>query len=513
MRLSILLKSLSEMEICSSSRDPQITGITCDSRAVLPGYIFVAIPGALTDGHLYIDDAIGRGAVAVVLERPCECEDVVMVKVPIARKALAELSRCFYGYADRDLYMIGITATNGKTTTTSMVKHLLSMHQIPTSIIGSVSYSFGGQQTKSTLTTPESTDLHAMLAKQRQAGIRVASMEVSSIAEEQYRVYGIEYDIVAFLNITPDHLPDHGSFDAYYQAKAKLIRTVAPGVPVILNRDDPLVYALAEETQGQVITMGIDRDDVDVAAENLQLRAGIPVFDLVIRRPIPTRAGIWEAGRWPVALSVPGRHTVYNAMAAMIIAICYGLQPKEITSNIVSFEGVERRLQIIFQGAFTMIDDHISDEDNTRKMLEALAVMTEGRPVHIIYAVRGNRGLDVNREVAAQFAGFCDRINWQTFIVTSSVDVARARDVVHDEERDAVLTDLGSAGYDINYIPALTKAIEETLPLVGDGDFFVLAGSHNMDKGARIALNFLADTRGDLDRDMILKPLEKRIMG
>jgi|LSQX01.1.fsa_nt_gb UDP-N-acetylmuramoyl-L-alanyl-D-glutamate--2,6-diaminopimelate ligase len=512
-RFSTLLESLSDTEVRSSPCDPLITGITCDSRAVLPGFIFIAIPGAITDGHLYIDDAIGRGAAAVVLERPCKCDGAVVVKVPIARKALAELSRCFYGYADRDLFMIGVTATNGKTTTTSMVNHLLSMHDIPTSVIGSVAYSFGGKHTQSSLTTPESSDLHRMLAEHRDAGVQVVSMEVSSIAEEQYRVYGIEYDIVAFLNITPDHLPDHGSFEAYYQAKSKLIQTVAHGVPVILNRDDPLVFALAETTPGQVITISIEHNDVDVTAENLNLTGGIPSFDLVIRNPIPTKAGILQPGRWAIELSVPGRHSVYNAMAAMIITLCYGLQPNDVTENIRSFQGVERRLQIIYQGDFTIIDDHISDEDNTRKMLEALQVMAEGRPVKIIYAVRGNRGVLVNREVVAQFAEYRDRINWKTFIVTSSVDVARTRDIVHDEERDVVLDDLKKSGYDITYMPELIKAINETLPLVRDGEFFVLAGSHNMDKGARIALNLLADTRPDLDRDMILKPLEKRIMG
>ncbi len=512
MRLSDLLTALSEAEILNQVAEADVLGVTCDSRMVRPGYIFVAIPGALTDGHLYIDEAMTRGALAVVLERP-QGLSVTEIRVPVARRALAELSRAFYGYPDRELFMVGVTATNGKTTTTSMVDHILTGQGIETSVIGSVAYRYGDVKTQSRLTTPESSDLHAMLRQQADAGVKVVSMEVSSIAEEQYRVYGIDYDVVAFLNITPDHMPDHGSFEAYYQAKAKLVRTVGQGTPVILNRDQEEVYRLREETPGQVITIGIDHADADVVAENLRLPAGIPQFDLVIRRPIKTGRGVVEAGRWPVRLRVPGRHSVYNAMAATIITLCYVLPIEKIVLLLESFRGVERRLQILYQKEFTLIDDHISDEDNTRKMLEALSVMTDGLPVHLIYAVRGNRGVQVNREVISQFAEHKDSINWRTFMVTDSIDVARKRDIVLPEEHKAVMEDLQAAGYEVEFQLELRAAINKMLPLVGEGEFFVLAGSHNMDKGGRIALELLAEGRPESEREAILEILEDRVMG
>lgn len=513
MQLPELLGVLSNSQSLSDIPDLEVKGVTCDSRAVLPGFVFVAIPGALTDGHLYIESALDKGAIAIVLERPAQIPGLVQVRVPQSRQALAELSRAFYDYPDRDLYMIGVTATNGKTTTTSMLRHILTSKDVMTSVIGSVSYSFGDEKKQSVLTTPESSDLHAMLARQKESGVQVVSMEVSSIAESQCRVYGIEYDAVAFLNITPDHMPDHGSFEAYYEAKASLVRNVKEGTPVILNRDEPLVDALRDETPGQVITMGLESVDTDVGAENLSMPGGIPRFDFVIRRPLKTRRGEAAPGRYPVQLAVPGRHTVYNAMTALVLAITYGIAPEDAVAAISSFPGVERRLQIIYQKDFTMIDDHVSDEDNTRKMLEALEVMTEGRPVKIIYAVRGNRGVLVNREVIGQFAEFRKRINWARFIVTDSLDVARPRDVVHKEEHDAVITDLENAGYDISYEPNLTDAISKLLPQIEEGEFFVLAGSHNMDKGARIALNFLADMKPEEERASILKILDGRMMG
>ncbi len=253
MRLSELLTALSDHEILSMPHDPLIRGVTCDSRKLEQGFIFVAIPGALTDGHLFIDQAIAKGAAAIITERAAGLEKIPEIKVPAARQALAELSRAFYGYPDRELFMIGVTATNGKTTTTSMVQHILASQGVMTSQIGSVAYSYGKEKIPSSLTTPESSDLHAMLRSQVEAGVKVVSMEVSSIAEAQYRVYGIEYDAVAFLNITPDHMPDHGSFEAYYEAKARLVRHVAQGTPVILNRDEAEVYKLHNESEGQVI--------------------------------------------------------------------------------------------------------------------------------------------------------------------------------------------------------------------------------------------------------------------
>ena len=535
MTLEAILKVLTEAELLSPCPQLEVKGVTCDSRKVEPGYIFVAIPGALTDGHLYIDQALERGALALVVEREQALEGTCQVKVPVARRALAQLSRAFYDYPDRDMYMMGVTATNGKTTTTSMVHHVLDKMGVSSSVIGSVAYSVGEERTRSVLTTPESTDLHALFSKQREAGVQVVAMEVSSIAEAQYRVFGIDYDAVAFLNITPDHMPDHGSFEAYYAAKTQLVTGVKPGTPVILNRDDPLVKALASETPGQVVFIGIGQELSNITeelhnshiksndsrtnlcnliyADHLRLPGGIPHFDLVVEKPMTIGRGKLEAGRWPLSLAVPGRHSVYNALTALLLLVSYGIDLEAAIGHLERFPGVERRLQILYDREFTLLDDHISDEDNTRKMLEALEVMTEGRPVHIIYAVRGNRGVEVNREVAGQFALFRDKINWQTFIVTNSVDVARERDVVHPEEFDAVMEDLTAAGYEISYVPELTAAIEGLLPLVGEKEIFVLAGSHNMDRGGRIAINLLASMKPEEERADILKILEGRMMG
>jgi len=513
MKLTQLLHALSEAEILYLPEDTDVSGVTCDSRQVKPGFVFVAIPGALTDGHLYIEEAIKRGAVAIVVERPQSLDKVAEIMVPIARRALAELSRRFFHDPDLDLFMVGVTATNGKTTTTSMVQHVLRSYGIETAVIGSVAYSYGDVRVKSNLTTPESSDLHAMLAEQRDDGVKVVSMEVSSIAEAQYRVYGIDYDIVCFLNITPDHMPDHGTFEQYYLEKLKLVERVSEGVPVILNRDDPRVYEARHVTPGDVITISIDHRDVTITADSLNMAGGYPSFNYTVLEPFMTREGERETGSWQVNLKVAGRHSVYNAMAAITICSYYGIEVEDAIRAIESFTGVERRLQIIYDGDFTIIDDHISDEDNTLKMLEALEVISAGRPVHIVVAIRGNRGVLVNREVIAQFAKFRDKINWKTFYVTSSVDTARSRDVVHDDEREAVLSDLTTAGYIYTYEPNLTESIAATLPVVKPGEVYVLAGSHNMDKGARIALNFLAESRPDLDREKILEPLADRLMG
>ncbi|HPX93550.1 MAG TPA: Mur ligase family protein [Bacillota bacterium] len=513
MRLSELVAVLSQGQILSMPDDPVIRGVTCDSRRLEKDFVFVAIPGALTDGHLFIDEAVSKGAVAIVCERPAFRKELAEIRVPNARRAQAELSRAFFSYPDRGLFMIGVTGTNGKTTTTSMVQHILTDHGVMTSLIGSVAYGHGAQKTQSVLTTPESTDLHAMLREFLDEGVKVVSMEVSSIAEAQYRVFGIEYDAVAYLNITPDHMPDHGSFEAYSQAKAKLVRDVARGIPVILNRDQPEVYQLRHETPGEVISIGINNPKADVSAEKVTLPGGIPQFDLLFRRPLNLKRETFQQGRWPVSLRVPGRHSIYNAMAAVILAASCGIRPQDAIRSLSAFPGVERRLQIIYQKEFTLIDDHISDEDNTRKMLEALAVMTEGRPVRIIYAIRGSRGVEVNREVIGQFREFRDRINWQDFVLTSSRDTAKKRDHVLEKEYLAVTEDLQAAGYDFTYEENLTDSIKRVLAEVRPDEFMVLAGSHNMDQGARIALNLLAASKPEDERGAILEILQGRLMG
>ena len=325
MKLTQLLLTLSDAEILHLPKDTDVSGVTCDSRQVNPGFVFVAIPGALTDGHLYIEEAIRRGAVAIVVERPQSLDKVAEIKVPNARRALAELSRRFFHYPDLDLFMVGVTATNGKTTTTSMVQHILRSYGIETAVIGSVAYSYGDVRVKSNLTTPESSDLHAMLAEQRDDGVKVVSMEVSSIAEAQYRVYGINYDIVCFLNITPDHMPDHGTFEQYYLEKLKLVERVSEGVPVILNRDDPHVYEARQVTPGDVITISIDHRDVTITADSLKMAGGIPSFKYTVLRPFRTLEGERESGSWQVNLKVAGRHSVYNAMAAITICSYYGI--------------------------------------------------------------------------------------------------------------------------------------------------------------------------------------------
>jgi UDP-N-acetylmuramyl pentapeptide synthase len=338
MKLTQLLHALSEAEILHLPEDTDVSGVTCDSRQVNPGFVFVAIPGALTDGHLYIEEAIRRGAVAIVVERPQSLDKAAEIKVPNARRALAELSRRFFHYPDLDLFMVGVTATNGKTTTTSMVQHILRSYGIETAVIGSVAYSYGDVRVKSNLTTPESSDLHAMLAEQRDDGVKVVSMEVSSIAEAQYRVYGINYDIVCFLNITPDHMPDHGTFEQYYLEKLKLVERVSEGVPVILNRDDPRVYEARHVTPGDVITISIDHRDVTIIADSLNMAGGIPSFKYTVLEPFMTLEGERESGSWQVNLKVAGRHSVYNAMAAITI-VYGGGQQKNLRSGTENVPG------------------------------------------------------------------------------------------------------------------------------------------------------------------------------
>lgn len=366
------------------SIDSEVTGICYDSRRVTPGMLFVAIPGQRTDGHQFIQNAIERGAVAIVYEQNGFLPHrAAKIKVEDARQALAQLSAAFYRRPSQRLKMIGVTGTNGKTTVAFMIKHILESAGHKTGLLGTIRYEIGERMIPAQRTTPEALEIQQMLAQMVRANCEACVMEVSSHALEQKRVWGIEYDVVIFTNLTQDHLDYHGSMEAYYEAKKKLFTQWFPqdkSKTAVINIDDAFGQRLATEADVRV------KVDYSLGGE-AQIRAG-----QIQLAGEGTRMQVQVAGAsFPCQLPLIGRHNVYNALAAVGAAHALRVSAPDIQSALAGMPAVPGRLERIRgRQPFNVVVDYAHTDDALRNVLTTLREITRGRLL-LAFGCGGNR--------------------------------------------------------------------------------------------------------------------------
>ncbi len=366
------------------SIDAEVTGICYDSRRVTPGMLFVAIPGQRTDGHQFIQNAIERGAVAIVYEQNGFLPHrATKIKVEDARQALAQLSAAFYRRPSQRLKMIGITGTNGKTTVAFMIKHILESAGHKTGLLGTIRYEIGERMIPAQRTTPEALEIQQMLAQMVRADCEACVMEVSSHALEQKRVWGIEYDVVIFTNLTQDHLDYHGSMEAYYEAKKKLFTQWFPqekSKTAVINIDDAFGQRLATEADVRVqVDYSLGRE-AQIRAGQIQLAGE------------GTRMQVQVAGAsFPCQLPLIGRHNVYNALAAVGAAHALRVSASDIQSALAGMPVVPGRLERIRgRQPFNVVVDYAHTDDALRNVLTTLREITRGRLL-LAFGCGGNR--------------------------------------------------------------------------------------------------------------------------
>lgn len=364
--------------------DRPISGIVMDSRRAVPGNLFFALPGLRTDGTAYIDEAINRGAVAVVttklpLTAPAK---VTYIQVADPRATLARVAQRYYKFPDRDMAVIGVTGTNGKTTVTHLVKHFLNGDQ-RVGLIGTINYDLGARTVPSYKTTPESLDIFGMLAQMRDAGCRQAVMEVSSHGIDQQRVAGLHFSAAVFTNLTRDHLDYHKTLDSYFEVKTRLFtgKTGAEPKLAIVNLDDAhgekLVGLLPEGVRA--VTYG-ENPKAQVRAEAVSLNFKNTTFKLV-----------WPAGEMVVDSPLIGRYNVSNLLAAIATAWSMGRDPVVFMPRLRSFKGVAGRMERIEEGqAFNVLVDYAHTDDALRNALGMLRTITPGRLL-VVFGCGGNR--------------------------------------------------------------------------------------------------------------------------
>ncbi len=372
----------------------EIKEVRYDSRAVEPGDLFVAIRGFETDGHKYIAGAMEKGAVAVVCEEAPE--GVPAVVVEDSRTALAEIAANRFGHPADGMTMIGVTGTNGKTTTTYLVKHILEETGCKVGLIGTNQNLIGDEVAETERTTPESYELHALFARMRDAGCTHVVMEVSSHSLVLERVHGIKFAVGAFTNLTQDHLDFHKTMEEYCKAKARLFGMCRKGV---VNLDDPAASRMLESAGCDCLTFSCGNAEADLTARNIKLSAKGVSF-------LANMMGVLAR----VSLSIPGQFSVENALAALGIAVQLGIPLTEAANALRTAKGVKGRVEVVPTGTdYTVLIDYAHSPDGVENVLRTVKGFAKGR-VFAVFGCGGDRDKTKRPKmgaIAAKLADYC----------------------------------------------------------------------------------------------------------
>jgi UDP-N-acetylmuramoyl-L-alanyl-D-glutamate--2,6-diaminopimelate ligase len=438
-----------------------VTGVAYDSRRVAPGQVFVALRGLHADGAAFARQAIDRGAQHIVAEEasPDDLRDR-WTQVSDGRLALALLADAFYRHASGDMRVVGITGTNGKTTTAYLVASIFEAAGVRSGLLGTVGYRIGHETREAVHTTPEAPDVQALLREMVDQGCGACVMEVSSHALALRRVDGMTFAAAVFTNLTRDHLDFHADMEAYYQAKRRLFEMLPPGAPGLINADDPRAASLAGICS-RPVTYGIGRP-ADIQPGPLSFSLDGLTFD--IRTP---------RGSLRVRSALVGRPNVYNILAAVATATALDLSFEAIERGVAALTGVPGRFEKVSTAAdeVTVIVDYAHTDDALRNLLETARPLTPGRLI-TVFGCGGDRDR-TKRPLMGAVAGRLSDLILITSDNPRSEDPARIieevlRGITPDTRR-------GSAQRILTMVDrraAIARAIEEARP----GDLVLIAG-------------------------------------
>jgi len=384
MKLNELLQTVKPLAV-EGPVDRDITGITYDSRRVMPGNLFVAMRGENTDGHRYVEAAIDRGAAAVVLEREGGLNPrATRIRVEDARHTLALASAEFYSHPSQQLKVVGVTGTNGKTTTAFMIKAIMEAAGLGAGLIGTVHYQIGQRIIPASRTTPESVEIQDMMSQMLRANCSGVAMEVSSHALDLQRVAGIDYDVAVFTNLSQDHLDYHGTMKKYFEAKTKLflaLGSMRKRGRAVVNTDNEYGRRLIARLGGEnaVVTYGVSSD---AAIRALDVRVSADGTYFVVRTP---------QGSVSVALPLIGRYNVANALAAIGAALSLGIDLGSIERALSTMRPVPGRMEVMdVKQDFHVYVDYAHTEDALRNVLMTVSELTKGRLI-VVFGCGGDR--------------------------------------------------------------------------------------------------------------------------
>ena len=451
MKLNELLQGIHVLE-SNVSFEMNIEAVAYDSRKVTAGSLFVAITGFASDGNRFIPMALEKGAAVVVTAKKPE-QDVPYVLVDNDRYALAMIGTNFYGHPAKSMTMIGVTGTNGKTSVTLLLKHVLEKTLgAKVGLIGTMENLVGDEVIPTERTTPESFELQGLFARMRDAGCSHVVMEVSSHALTLDRVGGVHFDVAAFTNLTEDHLDFHKTMEAYCEAKAELFGRCSKAV---INADDPSAYHMMAKAACPITTYSL-REGV-LCARNLQLHAEGISFDAVK-----------DGSATSVALGIPGKFTVYNALAVLGIADALNIQMSDAAAALTTAKGVKGRIEVVPTPGmpYSVLIDYAHTPDGLENVLTAVKGFCKGKVI-AVFGCGGDRD-PIKRPIMGRIG------------VTESDYAIITSDNPRTEDPMAIIEDIlkgvdASMG-DYIVVPERRNAIRYAMDIAKKDDIIILAG-------------------------------------
>ena len=432
--------------------DTQVRELQYNSKAVEPGDVFCCVSGTFSDGHDYAASAVKAGAVALVVERRLPL-DVPQVIVPNTRTAMARMAAALYGYPARSMTMVGVTGTNGKTSTTYMLKSIAEQTGKKVGLIGTIRNLIGDEIIETERTTPESIELQRLFRRMKDAGVEIVVMEVSSHALDQKRVFGIEFDVGVFTNLTQDHLDYHKTFDNYLAAKKRLFYMSSQAV---VNVDDPYADKLMEGLSVPTATFGIEKK-ADYSASDIEITPRGASFTMATPK-----------GSIKMSVPTPGMFSVYNAMGAAAAAMALGFPEEAIRRGIADMDSVAGRLEPLPTGGrdFTVLLDYAHTPDALENILKTARQFAKGRIV-TLFGCGGDRD-PIKRPIMGEIAG-----KHSDFLVVTS-DNPRSEDPM--KIIDAVMEGVSRTDCGYTVIENRREAIKYALENARRDDVIILAG-------------------------------------
>lgn len=446
-----------------------VRGFTEDSREVEPGFLFVAIPGVHVDGYRFVPEALARGATTVVSERePPAGVSVPWIVVPNARSALAHIAAAWYGRPSRQMQVIGVTGTDGKTTTSTLIHAALTAAGRRVALITTVQAQFGGEAWDTGLhtTTPDAPDLQRLLRAVRDRGAEAVVLEVTSHGLAQRRVDGTDFDVAVLTNVTSEHLDYHGTWEEYRAAKGRLFQLLShsarkPGVPkvAVLNRDEPSYaylrafaadahcsYGFSPEAEVRARDVVTDRKGVRFVAET-------PWGEVEIRSPLP------------------GRFNVYNLLGALAATLAQGLSPEEARRGLEAVQGVPGRMERVNLGQpFDVVIDFAHTPNALERALETVRALIQGRVI-VVFGCAGLRDREKRPRMGAVATRLADLV-----ILTAEDPRTENLEAILEAIATGCREAGGREGETFWRVPDRAEAIQRAMGLAQPGDLVLIAG-------------------------------------
>lgn len=448
MKLSDLVQDLG---VACMAADREISFITDNSKKVENGCIFVCIEGKHFDGHTKAKEALENGAAAVVVQKDMGLREQILVDN--TRAAYARLCAAFFGHPERKLRIIGVTGTNGKTTSCFIIKSVLDSMGYKTGLIGTVKNIVGDKEYPAVLTTPDCYDLFSLFREMVDSGCEFCAMEVSSQALDQRRVEGVHFEAAIFTNLTQDHLDYHGSFENYMAAKHMLFENASLS---IVNIDDEAAEYMLDGTDGRKVTFSVNNNDCDYSAKNIRISSSGVKYELVSNSNI---------GR--IRFTVPGKFSVYNSMGAAVCLVEMGMDFKGVLDGLEKCVGVPGRMEVVpTETPYTVLIDYAHTPDGLENVLGCVREITEGKVI-TVFGCGGDRDRTkrpIMGDIAAQLSDVA--------VVTSDNPRSEDPDAIIDDILEGVKKHISK----IVVEPDRRKAIAKALSMAHEGDIVVLAG-------------------------------------